>query len=348
LILHFPSDKKIFEICNFVLGISFRRYYILHTFLYFIYPKDIFMTKTFSSFLPAVMAATCILTSGTAFAADFLVSDGATDSIERIDSGVASAFITNSQYLDDPTGLAVNGANDVFVANGGNGNISKFSATGKFLGYYSLGQDSPAGITLDSNGDLFVADEGNGTVVEFAKGSPYDSSGTVVASGLGTPDDLGFSKGVLYVTDGKDDSVDVVSGGVATPFISTHLSDPTGIAFAKGTADILVVNHATGQILKFRPNGTYLGIFATDSQTGAELTDITVGPLGDVWVTDTGNNTVLDYNNNGVLKHVRGKGSLDDPGYITQYVVPEPSTYALLAAGLGLLCFLGRVKRARV
>ena len=328
--------------------IFFRHYYISHRYLYFIYPKDNFMTKTFSLLVPAVMVATCLFTSGSAFAADFLVSEGTPDSIEKLLNGVITPFITNSADLDDPTGLAVDGAGDIFVANA-NGDIAKFSSSGGFLGDYGTGQDAPAGMVLDGMGDLYVTDAGDGTVVEFAKGSSFGSTGMVVASGLGTPDDLAFNKGILYVSDGKDNTVDVVAGGIATPLIDTHLSDPTGVAFAKTTDDILVVNHDTGQVLKFSPTGKYLGVFATDSTPGSELEDIVVGPRGWVYVTDTGTNTILEYNRNGVLKFVRGhKGGLDDPSYITQYVVPEPSSYSLLVAGLGLLFFLGRVKRAKV
>ncbi|HPN63784.1 MAG TPA: SBBP repeat-containing protein [Candidatus Goldiibacteriota bacterium] len=91
------------------------------------------------------------------------------------------AFVTKwgSQGSEDgqfnnPHGVAVDSAGNVYVADSSNNRIQKFTSSGVFItkwGSYGNadGQFSyPYGVAVDSAGNVYVADSGNNRVQKFA------------------------------------------------------------------------------------------------------------------------------------------------------------------------------------
>ena len=125
--------------------------------------------------------------------------------------------------LDDPTGVAVDAAGDVFVVDTNHnmvreitplGVISDFAGTG-FPGHYGDGGpaynaelDHPEGVAVDASGDVFIADTGNNVIREVSAGVITTFAGDDVA---------GYSG----------------DGGAPT---SAELDGPTGIAVSPGGA----------------------------------------------------------------------------------------------------------------
>jgi len=71
-----------------------------------------------------------------------------------------------------PVGLTLSiNAQNIFVANVGNGTVSEFSSDGTSLGTFASGLDSPDGLAFDSSGNLYVVNAGNNTVSEFDSSS---------------------------------------------------------------------------------------------------------------------------------------------------------------------------------
>jgi len=307
------------------------------------------MKKIHSLLLPAVVAGIAsILTSGIAFADDVFVVNNGSDTVDEINGNTVSTFIDTD--LNSPTGIAIYDG-DVYVANNGNGAnegyVAEFSSAGAFIEDYSTGENGPRGITFDSAGDLYVVNQSSGNVVEIPTGG---GTGTVVASGLGTPNAVALEGGTLYVTSGI---VDTVTGGVTTPFATTDLTSPNGLAF-DSAGNLLVVNHGTSQILEYSPTGTLIGSAVEPAYASSVNApkDVALDSLGDFYVTDAGDNTVTEYNSSGQLVQVYstfpgGASAFDGPCFLTtELVVPEPTTYALLLSGLGLLFFMARRKTA--
>jgi len=315
------------------------------------------MKKIHSLLLPAVVAGVAsILASGIACADNVFVVNNGDNTVSEISNGVTTTFIASD--LSSPTGIAISG-NNVFVANNGNnaGFISEFSlSTGAFEATYSTGQNGPRGIAFDSFGNLFVANENNGVVTEIPTGGGpattvvdgSNSPGTAFATGLAFD-----SVGNLYVASAINDTVTKVtfsSPGVVnsgTTFVS-GLNFPAGIAF-DSAGNLLVVNQNTSQILKFGPTGTPLGAVITDGNSLDIPEAVTVDSLGNLWVTDYGSGAVKEYDSLGNLLNTFTGNGIMGPCYITtELAVPEPSAYALLTAGLGLLFFVTRRKTATV
>ncbi|WP_432524478.1 cell wall-binding repeat-containing protein [Kineococcus sp. SYSU DK006] len=103
-----------------------------------------------------------------------------------------------SSPLSGPTGVAVDGSGNVYIADTGNHVVEKVDATGKLsvLGTIGSAAGTPTGIAVDRFGTVFVADPAGGTVQQFTGSTPA----------------------ALPLTDG------------ATPAAPVTLTDPRGIA----------------------------------------------------------------------------------------------------------------------
>ncbi len=89
-----------------------------------------------------------------------------------------------------PAGLAYHDG-DLYVANYSTGTIEKFNALGQGSIFASTNLLTlPYGLAFDSSGNLFVANHGNGEVLEFDS----NGVGTVFASGLGNAIDLAIQE----------------------------------------------------------------------------------------------------------------------------------------------------------
>jgi DNA-binding beta-propeller fold protein YncE len=118
--------------------------------------------------------------------------------------------------LDFPGGMALDGANNLYVTNNGGTTIRKFpSAGGAVTGgtgiVFATGLNGPAGLAVDGSGALYASIEGDGTLLRFpAAGGIPSANGAVFAAGLGADvfliaTDAGFRN--LYVPDSGGSSV---------------------------------------------------------------------------------------------------------------------------------------------
>jgi len=128
--------------------------------------------------------------------------------------------------------------------------------------------NAPIGLALDSaTGTLYVADSGNNRVLSFLANA---SSGTVVAGGNGQ--------------------------GTG----NTQLSNPSGIYFNSPSNSLLIANYGANNIVNW-VLGSSSWTLVAGSPTGAGGTtstlltaprDVTMDPMGNVYVADTNNNRI--------------------------------------------------------
>src|ERR1019366_1181797 len=158
--------------------------------------------------------------------------------------------------LNDPTGVAVDGAGDVFIADSSNNRVVEVPYLGN--GTYGtqtdvprLGLHGPQGVAVDGAGDVFIADFGNSRGVEV----PYLGNGTygtetTVGSGLNYPRCVAVDgAGDVFIADyGNGRVVEVTPGGVQTTLLS-GLESPTGVA-VDGAGDIFVSYNGTNQMVE--------------------------------------------------------------------------------------------------
>ena len=239
-----------------------------------------------------------------------------------------------SAELDYPTGVAVDSAGNLFIADTFNARIRKVTPAGAIstvagngtLGFSGDGGPAtsaelrlPDGVAVDSAGNLFIADETNNRIRKVT------AAGTIsTVAGNGT---AGFSG----------------DGGPAT---SAELFQPAGIAvdsagnlfIADGSNRIRKVT-AAGTISTVAGNGT--AGFSGDGgpATAAELnqpSDVAVDSAGNLFIADLMNSRIRKVTPAGTISTVAGNGTLGfsgDNGPATSAELFEPWDVAVDGAG---------------
>lgn len=303
--------------------------------------------KTNRAFRACLLAGVAsVISVATAQADSIYVSNNVDNTITMIASnGTQTTF--GSGDLNGPTGIALDPLNgDLYVANNG-GSIAEFTQSGTFLGDLPDTFNNPRGLAFDSSGNLFVANQSSNSISEVTPGGTVS---TFLDTGLDFPNGLAFdSAGNLYIANGNGDSnITVVTpGGIpSTLNVTGHpLNWPNGLAF-DSAGNLYVVNNHDPSVEKISTGG--LGtVFATTGLSDPK--GVAVDSSGDVWVADFDTNQVTEYNPAGTL--IGTFTGLSGPCLILavpSLSVPEPSTYAMLIAGLGLVAFLNRRRRELV
>jgi Bacterial Ig-like domain (group 3)/NHL repeat len=198
--------------------------------------------------------------------------------------------------LDNPTGVAVDSAGDIFIADQGNdvirevvkssGDITTAAGDGT-AGYSGDGAaatkaelDEPTGVAVDSAGDIFIADEYNQEIREVVK-----SSGDIVT--------VAGDRAAAYIGGYSGD------GGPAT---KAELNYPTGVAL-DSAGDIFIADEFNNRIRE-----------VVESQSAASALHVSVGDI----VTVAGDGT---------------SGYTGDGGPATKAELDNPTGVALDAAG---------------
>ena len=251
-----------------------------------------------------------------------VTSDGVVTTLAGSAGQTGSTDGTNSLALFNyPSGVTVDSAGNLYVADSGNNTIRKVTGDGVVTTLAgSAGQAGsmdgagsgarfyyPSGVAVDSMGNVYVADLDNnnirkvtsmGTVTTLAGLAQFDHFGTPIggsADGTGTnalfnyPSDVAVDNaGNVYVTDTFNSTIrKITSGGVVTTL--------TGSAGLSGSAD-----GTNNRALFNYPSG------------------LAVGSAGNLYVADTDNNTIRKVTINGVVTTLAGSagqaGSADVTG----------------------------------
>jgi sugar lactone lactonase YvrE len=287
--------------------------------------------------------------SGIAFDSqgDLYVANGGNNTITEYNSGGGLIATISSGQLNNPNGLAFDQYGDLFVGNSGNGEVLEFTPSGLASStptVYASGLGSPNGLAFDSAGNLYVADYADSVIwqVPASGGSPSEFISPGDYSTINHPHGIAFdSAGNIYVanSDSSVNDIEVFSptGSAEGVFATSSegLDTPDGLAF-DSSGDLYVVNFShTGPENETSPGSSSVLEISPGQFTGGEL---------------TGGATLLEAFNDNT------DSDLEDGGYIAIETnsgqpllqsVPEPSSAALLGAGLAASAGLVWARRRR-
>jgi tripartite motif-containing protein 71 len=208
--------------------------------------------------------------------------------------------------LEEPSGVAVDSDNNVYVADAWNGRIQKFDPKGKpvsEIGGLRYSFYSPRNVAVDKAGNIYVADTGNSAV------KVVDSSGRLIkvigskGSGSGMFNEVfGLavdSRGNLYTADPGNKRITKFGPGPGYAFIKDkkvagwQLNGPTWPHLAVDSQDhVLVVDSGGRKLWVYDSDLNYLGTAGSPNGidgTGSPL-GIAVAADGSVWLSDSGTN----------------------------------------------------------
>ena len=268
-------------------------------------------------------------------------------SVAKFGAPVAE-FSGGETYVSSSLGIGGFGPRDVYAGNQSTGNIFRFANDGSSQGLFASGMNGGVrSIAFDPYG-LY----GNNMIVATASGSIYKVSNTGVATLLASvgadtegisfaPQAFGpYAAGTLFVgSEGLGRMSAISTNGVITTVVS-GLSLPEMLSFVPlnlGTSGNPV-------------EGFYAASYPSNIQKAA-ASDFTAY-IGDAIITAEGGGQVYDIHWNGstfVTTNIAAfPGQAEDGIFVTADIIgtaPEPGTWALMLAGMGVLGTVARRRR---
>jgi sugar lactone lactonase YvrE len=243
--------------------------------------------------------------------------------------------LATSALLFNPTGVAVDGSGNFFIADSWNYRVRKVNTSGVISTFAGNGTSAysgdgglataaelsfPVAVAVDGTGNLFIADELNHRI---RKVNPSGIITTV--AGVGT---AGFSG----------------DGGLAT---SAQLNNPSAVA-VDGTGNLYIADYSNNRIRKVNTAGiisTIAGVgtagFGGDggAATSAKLNapfSVVIDAVGNIYISDTYNNVIRKVNTSGIISTIAGKDTLGfsgDGGPATLAKLNQPTGVTVDATG---------------
>jgi hypothetical protein len=246
------------------------------------------------------------------------------------DNGAAS-----SAELNLPTGVAVDSAGNVYIADAGNNVIRKINTSGTITtvaGNNAEGYSgdngaatnatlyTPTGVAVDSAGNLYIADTNNNRIRKVG------TSGTITTmAGTGTAGYTGDNGAANGATLNKPAGVVVDSTG--NLYIADTGNDVVRMIATSGTISTIAGNGGAG----YSGDGGPATSARLNSPYGLNLDS-----AGDIYVADSMNNVIRMVNTAGIISTVAGNatnGYSGDGGQATSAALSNPRGVALDSQG---------------
>jgi sugar lactone lactonase YvrE len=211
------------------------------------------------------------------------------------------AQVTLASGLNNPGGVAIDGAGDVFIANGAA--VIKLSAGGGAPTAVVGGLANAKGVAVDGAGDLFAGDYGHNRVLEVPAGG---GAQVTVGSGLSGPRGVTVDgAGDVFIADsGNNRVVEVPAGGGAQVTVGSGLSNPTGVA-VDAAGDVFIADTNNNRVVEVLAGGG--GQITVGSGLNGPW-GVTVDAAGNVFIADTNNSRVVEVPADGSAQTTVGTG----------------------------------------
>jgi sugar lactone lactonase YvrE len=204
-----------------------------------------------------------------------------------VTAGALAPLITLG--FSQPTGVAVDGSGNVYIADTTNNVIEEWMATNNSLiTLVSTGLAHPQGAALDAAGNVYIADSGNNAVKKQPAGGGAVS--TLISSGLADPNGLAVDgAGNLYLADTVDAAIKewTSSNHIVTTLVSTGLSNPEAVAL-DAAGNVYFSDTGNNAIKRWNAVG---GVVNTLVSSGLNSPGgVAVDGSGNIYFADTANN----------------------------------------------------------
>jgi DNA-binding beta-propeller fold protein YncE len=198
--------------------------------------------------------------------------------------------------LTYPSGVAVDAAGDVYLADSGNGRVLRLAAGSNAQTVLPFtGLKNPTGVAVDGAGSVYVSDGPHNRVLKLAAGSTDQT--VLPLTGLQYPNGLAVdTAGNVYVTDysnGENKVVELAAGSneqSVLPF--TGIKSASAVA-VDGAGGVYVNDGPNNRVVKLAAGSTDQTVLPL---TGLQYPDgLAVDTAGDVYVIDGDNRQVVKF-----------------------------------------------------
>ncbi len=209
--------------------------------------------------------------------------------------GPGTQVVLSATGLNRPTGVALDAAGDLFIADYANNQIVKVAPGGVQTTVPTNGLSNPRGVAVDGAGNLFISDAGNARVVEIPAGCTTAACQvTVPTTGLNNFDG-GLAvdgAGNIFIADtGNARVVKVTPSGVQTTVPASGLAGPFGVG-VDAAGDVFIADTYGNQVVEVTAGGVQTTV-PTVGVTAPE--GVWADAAGDVFVADSiPNNRIVE------------------------------------------------------
>ncbi len=208
--------------------------------------------------------------------------------------GVSPLITPVSSGLNAPSGVAVDGAGNVYIADSGDNAIKEWNAqTEVVTTLVSAGLRYPTGVAVDGAGNVYIADSGDNAVKEW--NVQTGTVVTLVSAGLTDPTDVAVdSAGNIYIADAGHNAIKEwnAATGKVTTLVASGLRRPDGVA-VDYAGNVYIADTGDRAIKEW--NATTRKVSTLVSVGLAMPTSVAVDGGGNVFIADAGNHVVDEW-----------------------------------------------------
>ena len=184
---------------------------------------------------------------------------------------------------NNPFGITIDSAGNIYVSNGGSNNVSKITPAGVSSILGTTGS-APRGIAIDSDGNIYTANDSSNNVSKITPEGVSSILGTTGRGPFGITID---SAGNIYTANTRSNNVSKITPLGVSSILGTTGSGPMGITI-DSAGNIYTANDGPDNVSKITP----AGVSSILGTTGTGPFAITIDGAGNIYTANDGSDDV--------------------------------------------------------